>query len=121
MNLEKIIEALKPLEVVYRDDDEAAGFYVCEEMQKLRNGLTARGIEWKDASEKNPAYWICRTHYTHNKSKWSVVHGFGTYGGFSSFSEDSKLLECMAGMNEPVGWLTAADVFEMMEGENHEP
>lgn len=92
-------------------------FYVCEEMQKLRDGLTARGIEWKDSTQRGPAYWICRTHYKHNKNKWSVVHGFGTYGGFSHFSKDAQLLECMYGGNEPIGWLTAAEVFKLMDKE----
>lgn len=95
-------------------------FYVCEEMQKLRDGLTARGIEWKDETEKGPVYWICRTHYTHNKSKWSVIHGFGTYGGFSHFSKDGKL-ELLVGLyGEPIGQLTADKVFRLMdkEGDN---
>ena len=90
-------------------------FYVCNEMQKLRDGLTERGIEWKDSTQKEPAYWICQTHYKYNKNEWSVIHGFGSYGGFSHFSKDAALLECMCGGNEPVGWLTAADVFKMME------
>ena len=90
-------------------------FYVCEEMQKLRDGLDERKIPWKDLTDKD-GLWICRTHFRINGDRWSVVHGFGTYGGFSHFSKDSKLLECMAGKMDPVGWLTASDVFKMMEG-----
>ena len=89
-------------------------FYVCEEMQKLRDGLDERKIPWKDLTD-NDGLWICRTHFRIKGDLWSVVHGYGSYGGFSSFEKDKQLLECMYGGNEPDGWLTAAEVLKMVD------
>jgi hypothetical protein len=44
-----------------------------------------------------------------------VIHGRGTYGGVSCFGKDHGLLECMIGNNEPIGYLTAEDVIEMVK------
>lgn len=89
-------------------------FYVCEEMQKLRDGLDERKIPWKDLTDKD-GLWICRTHFRIKGDSWSVVHGYGSYGGFNSFEKDKQLLECMYGGNEPDGWLTAAEVLKMVD------
>jgi len=89
-------------------------FYVCEEMQKLRDGLDERKIPWKDLTDKD-ALWICRTHFWIKGDRWSVVHGYGSYGGFSIFEKDKQLLECMYGGNEPDGWLTADEVLKMVD------
>lgn len=89
-------------------------FYVCEEMQKLRDGLDERKIPWKDLTDKD-GLWICRTHFRIKGDHWSVVHGYGSYGGFNSFEKDKQLLECMYGGNEPDGWLTADEVLKMVD------
>lgn len=100
-------------------------YYICEEMQKLRTGLDTRGIPWVDCSEFGSSginFWMCRTRFEHNGAIWSVIHGYGSYGGYDICSEkDSKLLECMSGLingGEPEGYLTADDVFKLMEEEN---
>lgn len=100
-------------------------FRVCEEMQVLRDWLTKNNITWYDVSS-NPQgiddCWICRTHFWLNGNKWSVVHGFGTYGGFSSIDKDFSLLELMAtpiNDGDPVGYLTGKQVIEYIEKEIH--
>ena len=99
-------------------------FYVCSEMKKLREGLTKRGIEWKDMTQYGPPrheeLWICRTKYDYHEKTWSVIHGFGTYGGFSHFVHDCGKLELMVGLyGEPIGRLTAAEVFKLMDKEGN--
>lgn len=52
---------------------------IVDEMKKFRELLDQNGIEWIDDSEAlNTKYYICRTH----PKRWSVVNGFGTYGGY---------------------------------------
>lgn len=51
---------------------------------------------------------------------WSVIHGYGTYGGFSSIDADRGLLEVMSDAinnGEPIGWLTAERVMQYVKGE----
>lgn len=84
-----------------------------EEMNILREILTNRGIKWSDRSDK-PGFplldlAIYRTRFNHNGVEWSVISGFGTYGG------DKGLLEVMIGSGDPVGHLTAADVVNLMD------
>ena len=92
------------------------------EMQKLRTMLTDMGIKWKDAScimpqdevERGikllgvPAMFIdstiYRTHFDFDGTHYSVICGYGTYGG------EKGLLEMMANGTEPTGWLTAEDI-----------
>lgn len=84
---------------------------ICEEMLKLRDWLNENGIGWEDVSDE----WISRTHFVVNDCFFSVVHGRGTYGGVSCFGKDYGLLECMIGNHEPIGYLTAEDVIEMIK------
>ena len=88
---------------------------VCEEMKKLRKWLDENNIEWKDLSTNMPFNNICRTHFTVNGYFFSVIHGYGSYGGWDSFYRDQGLLECMIGNHEPVGWLTAEDIVEQIK------
>ena len=93
-------------------------FYVCEEMKKLRDGLKEREISWIDKSDdyNHREHWVCRTHFMYNGDRWSVIHGYGTYGGFDHYSINRELLECQCGdLSEPIGFLTAADVFRIMD------
>ena len=99
-------------------------FYVCEEMKKLREGLTKRGIKWNDMTQYGPPgheeLWICRTKFEYHGNMWSVIHGFGTYGGFSHFVHDCGKLELRVGLyGEPIGRLTAAEVFKLMDKEGN--
>lgn len=92
-------------------------FYVCDEMQKLRAGLNQREVAWEDATDKGTAeFWICRTYFKIDGKRWSVVHGYGTYGGFSHFYKDKGLLEYWARQDaEPIGWTTAAVILERVD------
>lgn len=90
-------------------------FYVCSEMNKLREALTLRGIHWTDMSDIEDFFWICRTWFWHRDNKVSVIHGYGTYGGIQ-FGRDGELLEVYSTLtgNEPIGHLTAADIIRMI-------
>ena len=90
-----------------------------EEMVKLRKMLDEKNIVYLDKSD--PLDWpirIDRTHFFYNKNFYSVVHGYGTYGGISIYGKDHKLLEVQIGNHEPVGFKTADDVMKMLEGNN---
>ena len=96
-------------------------FRVCSEMEDLREYLTKHNIEWWDKSYTKDEYWICRTHFMINHNNWSVIHGFGTYGGICTFSNrDWCLLELMTSAlngGEPIGNLSAKQVIEYIEQE----
>lgn len=97
---------------------------MCEEMKLLRKELDARGIEWQDKSsicEKQHITFfdttMFRTHFKHDGCFYSVIYGYGSYGGVSCFGDfDSKLLECMVDDNDPIGFLKAKDVLDIMDG-----
>lgn len=95
---------------------------VCEEMKKLRKWLDEQGIQWFDDSDDpeiiGKKYQICRTKFEIGNYDFSVIHGFGTYGGkwyYDGEFFDKDLLECRSGNHEPVGWLTAEDVIERIK------
>lgn len=107
---------------------------MCEEMAKLRELLTAKGIKWRDRSviqqEKLIEYLsaesgmekeffdttIYRTHFDYKGSHYSVINGFGTYGGFEPFEKKNYgLLELMRDDNDPVGWLTAQEIIDSLD------
>ena len=111
---------------------------MCEEMSKLRKMLDEAGIEWKDVSIVTPdelieksiavgidAYHadttIYRTHFEHKDYHFSVIYGYGTYGGYDAFNgSDPGLLECMTEKvngGEPQGWLTAEQVMNIVNME----
>lgn len=46
---------------------------------------------------------------------FSVVHGFGTYGGWSHHESDKGLLEVKVNYKDPEGYKTAEDVMKMVE------
>lgn len=84
-----------------------------EEMVKFRNVLNSRGITYIDRSEK-PSFslidlTIYRTWFIYKGREWSVISGYGTYGG------EEGLLEVMVDNDNPRGRMTARDVIEMME------
>lgn len=92
-------------------------FYICDEMKKLRKWLDKEGIEWEDNTEKNYCSgWMVRTYFTYKDNFVSVVNGYGSYGGFSSFHpKNEDLLEMMVSENEPIGRLTADQVITYLE------
>lgn len=87
-----------------------------EEMIKLRSILDDEGIEWWDKSEpETSSLLMYRTKFHCYGYDWSVIHGYGSYGGYTSQEEDEGLLELMSRAvngGEPVGWLTAEKVME---------
>lgn len=90
-----------------------------EEMKKFRAMLDAEHIEWADASEIG-AYPISRTHFSYRNFNWSVIHGYGSYGGICLLTnKDNGLLELMSHAvndGDPVGWLTAEQAMEYVLG-----
>ncbi len=106
---------------------------ICEEMKKLRSILDDKKILWEDASEEwetccSPEpearielrkYYIHRTWLQIDGKPISVINGFGTTGGWSDFTPlNEGCLELRTdGINDgdPVGWLSADDVIELLE------
>ena len=95
---------------------------VCNEMQKLRNWLDEKQIEWEDLSqqpeEQCKDLWICRTRFKYSGKHWSVINGFGSYGGFNSLHKHNEgLLEIWDMEDEPKGWMTAEEAIAIIKGE----
>lgn len=92
---------------------------IVDEMKKLRGYLDEHKIQWTDVSSQYCSFWMCRTHFTLRKNHWSVINGYGSYGGFGTFSPNNEgLLELMTSEvngGEPVGYLTADEVIRYME------
>lgn len=94
---------------------------MCPEMLKLRDMLDEMNIDWTDDSDPiTPNTIECRvyrTHFYHNGDDYSVIYGFGTYGGWNRFSNktDPQLLELMINDDEPTGWHTAEDIIKIMK------
>lgn len=100
---------------------------VCEEMQKLRNLLDEKNIQWIDNSEdfkvsnNHLTMWICRTQFIYKAHAILVINGMGTYGGWggANLSEvNLGLLEIMIDENKPFGWLNAEECMELLETED---
>ena len=87
-----------------------------KEMVKFRQMLDENGIEWKDAS--SPVFLpMWRTHFHYRGYEWSVIHGYGSYGGYSRYAQDEGLLElmsCAVNNGDPVGRLTAEDAMKLV-------
>jgi hypothetical protein len=67
-----------------------------DEMIAFRNMLDEEQIKWADASEIG-AYPISRTHFSYRNFNWSVIHGYGSYGGICPLTnKDNGLLELMS-------------------------
>lgn len=94
---------------------------MCEEMQKFRTILDNHNIKYIDQSYylMSPDNQIDRTHFYINDIFFSVINGFGTYGGFIFLDplENIGLLELYAEkyQEEPVGYLTAIECWDMIQ------
>lgn len=89
-----------------------------EQMLLLRSMLDDAGIEWRDDSEGSMLP-IDRTKFNYRTYEWSVIHGYGTYGGWDRWNDDQGLLELMSDVvnhGYPIGWLTASEVMEHVLG-----
>ena len=96
--------------------DKEANFLPCEEMAKLRGYLDSHDIKWADASDER----VCRTKYWHKGILYSVINGYGTYGGIDGCDPkevNDCLLECWSVPfgDDPAGWLKADDIIKKME------
>ena len=90
------------------------------EMKLFREMLDAENIEWHDASSQSFELPMDRTHFEHRGYHWSVIHGFGSYGGPSFIQDDKGLLELMSdavNKGDPIGWLTAKEAMQYVRGE----
>lgn len=89
-----------------------------EEMIKFRKMLDDRGIEWEDKSDsESQLYRIDRTHFWYRNYHYSVINGYGTYGGSLNIIKNKGLLEVMSNAineGEPVGWLTAEEAIKLV-------
>ncbi len=85
---------------------------MCEEMVILREYLDSHGIKWRDDScEYDGDFFIHRTKFEVNGHTFSVINGYGTYGGIVSFGcKNDGLLELMLDGREPYGCLSAIEV-----------
>ena len=94
------------------------------EMEKFRSMLDEAGIDWWDDSEMEnfagPDTYMERTKFEHRGYRWSVIHGFGSYGGYDRISGDKGLLELLSTATnggEPAGYLTAGQAMKLVKGE----
>lgn len=111
---------------------------MCDEMIKLRAELDKRGISWEDKSSIVPQKAIemmvaqgidaqfadssmFRTHFNVGGYHYSVIYGYGSYGGYDPITGKSgELLECMTEKingGEPVGNMSAVDVLRIFDDE----
>lgn len=100
-------------------------FEIVPEMLRLRRWLDEQKIERQDNSDISTCFWICRTKFKHKGIEWSVVNGFGTYGGFSLplDAHNQGLLEAYMPRQgkEPFGYLTCEELIEIVENGGEEP
>ncbi len=88
---------------------------VTKEMQLLRDKLDEMGIKWMPHSDYCGNLTITRTWFRDNEGvEWSAIHGFGTMGGYSGGHADLGLLEIWNRRSNPIGYLTADKVIELI-------
>lgn len=101
--------------------EDVVELVMCEEMIKLRKWLDDKKIEWIDYSDSTimpPDEMMLlsevhRTRFTINGVEFSVINGYGTYGGSGVLDANEGLLEMKCGNEDDVrGWLTAKDIEE---------
>lgn len=87
---------------------------ICDEMKKFGELLDQHEIEWVDDSEAlDTERYICRTHPKNHK-RWSVVNGFGTYGGYFFGEKNEGLLEVMLD-GEILRYCKAKESYKLVE------
>lgn len=91
----------------------------CYELNKLKTYLDEHDFEYIIKSDPETAHYrIERIHFNINGYKWSVIHGYGTYGGLDPITGDDKgLLELYTTQiqPDPFGMLTCTEVIELIE------
>lgn len=91
----------------------------CYELNKLKSYLDSHKIKYVIKSDPEMTHYrIERIHFNINDYLWSVIHGYGTYGGFDPFTGDDKgLLELYTTQiqPDPFGMLTCTEIIELIE------
>lgn len=86
-----------------------------EQMIKLRKALDDAGIEWWDKSDNR----MDRTEFRVNGDLWSVINGYGSYGGYENDGRvNMGLLELLATWvndGDPIGYLSVDDVMVFVQ------
>lgn len=90
-------------------------FEIVPEMRIFRDMLEELKVDWVDASDRGDLP-ICRTHFWHNNNRWSVINGFGSYGGYYHGECNKGLLEIYDWNSEPTGYLTAKEAIAIIFG-----
>lgn len=91
----------------------------CYELNKLKSYLDSHKIKYVIKSDPDTAHYrIERIHFNINGYLWSVIHGYGTYGGLDPFTgEDKGLLELYTTQiqPDPFGMMSCTDIIELIE------
>ena len=87
---------------------------MCTEMKRLRKMLDERKIEWYDDSTYSATFWMIRTKFEYKGYDFSVINGYGSYGGYYNGKNEGKL-ELMIDACEPIGHLTAKQVIQRLD------
>lgn len=90
------------------------------EMIKFRDLLDQNNIKWNDKSDEG---FIDRTHFYYRGYFFSIINGYGTYGGCNFYGNNEGLLEFMSNCingGEPIGHLTADEAIKIVLGGSNE-
>lgn len=88
---------------------------VTKEMQLLRDKLDEMGVKYMPYNDRFGNLTITRTWFFDNAGvKWSVIHGFGTMGGYDGIRADGGLLEIWNYRDDPIGYLTAKEALNII-------
>lgn len=84
----------------------------CPEFLKFVKILKNNQIKYKEINS-DTGYAIARVRFWYNGNEWSVMHGYGTYGGATAWGEDKGLLEILHldSSECPIGFLTAEEAW----------
>ena len=85
-------------------------------MNELRQWLDDNNIQYRDESSEWDTYFMHRTKFTIKGNDFSVINGYGSYGGISISGVNEGFLECWVNQKgEPEGYLTADDVIQKIK------
>lgn len=84
--------------------------------KKQRESLLFQ-IKYTCPDSDDGPFSIARVHFSIRKIRYSVIHDDGTCGGEYCYDADQGLLELMVGEKDPVGYLSAEEVIEIVTKE----
>lgn len=92
-----------------------------EELKVIQEILELNKIPYEERHHIDEPYSLYRLHFVYKGNKWSVVSGYGSYGGNKGLLEIMRLgqvesEELYPANDEPIGWLTAEEVMLMIFG-----